>query len=287
MHAPGAQILLDQHPPYRRRSTKRSNAALHELVKELAGIEAFVVVRTHAGLRVPRRKQARPGVLRPARRAQIQVHVPGLKAQPVHGGQVPNRVTHLRMRHQLRPRGGAGSEIQKEQVVRTRRDSGLELHRRLERARVWNPPRRRTDRDAHGGACDLGEARGERGIRDNGFYGAPLHAVGEIVTLEERRRRNDDGSELDGCEHRLPQRHDVAEHDENAIPGTDALGPEEICDLGSAARQLRETQGFIATRVIDYPQCRGVIAGSDHVKVVAAPVEVLKRRPAKLPLCGA
>ena len=73
-------------------------------------------------------------------------------------------------------------------------------------------------------AGEVRKTRGERSVGDNGLDVAALQTVGEIVTLQKRRRRNDDGSELDGREHRLPQRHDIAEHDEDAIAGTDALG---------------------------------------------------------------
>src|SRR2546430_7467141 len=64
---------------------------------------SLVLIRQYGGLRIPGRKEARPGVLRPARGAQIQVHVPGLQSQPVHGRQMPDRVAHVRMRDELRP----------------------------------------------------------------------------------------------------------------------------------------------------------------------------------------
>src|SRR6266513_5421154 len=66
-HAPGAQVVLDEHTPHRRRCAEARHSTTYTLFKQRPGVEALVLIRQYGRLRIPWRKEARPGVLRPAR----------------------------------------------------------------------------------------------------------------------------------------------------------------------------------------------------------------------------
>ena len=99
---PAAQVLLNEHAPHGRRRTERRDPAAHQLIQQRRRAEALEVIRQHRGLRIPRRKETRPGVLGPARRAQVKVHVAAPQPDPIGRGQVPDRIGSMRMRDQLR-----------------------------------------------------------------------------------------------------------------------------------------------------------------------------------------
>ena len=224
-------------------------------------------------------------MLRPARGAQIQVHVPGLQSQPVHGRQMPDRVAHVRMRDELRPCGGAGGEVQEQQILGSRRRLRHELPGGAARTIVGNPALYVPSHgDAQRRTRQSGEAPRQARIGHDRLHPAALEAIAQVFVLQQRRGRDHDRAEPDGREHGLPQRHAVRQHDQQPIPGAQTLGGEEARDLRRALRQLAECQGLIGARVVDDAQRGGAVAGGDHIEVVAHPVEFLERRPAELPL---
>ena len=275
---------MDQHPPHRRRRAEARHAAARELPEERAGVETLVVIREHRRRRVPGREQARPGVLRPPGRAEIQVHVPGLEAQPVHGRQMPDRIARLRVRDQLRPCGGTGGEVQEQQLIGAR-PRGVEPIAGLVRAVVVGPARgARSHGDTHRRAGQSREAPRELRVGHDPLDPPALYPIAQIVALEERRRGNHDCAEPDRGEHRFPQRHAVGQHDEESVALLEALRVEEARHLSRAARQLGERERPIAARIVDDAQRWRVVARGDHVEVVVRPVELLEGRPAELAL---
>ena len=115
-HPVRRQILLDEHAPHRRGRAKRRNRLPRQHAQGVFHLETRVVVGEHRGLRVPGREHAAPGMFRPARRADIPMHVARLEPEPVHGGKMPDRVTLVRMHHQLRFRGRAGGKIEQQRI---------------------------------------------------------------------------------------------------------------------------------------------------------------------------
>ena len=282
LHAPGAQVVLDEHAPHCRRCTECGDLAVHQLLQQRARIEALVVVGEDRRLRVPGRKEARPGMLRPPRRAQIQVYVPGLQSQPVHGREMPDRVADVRVRDQFRARGRARGEIQQQQLVGTgaRR---RKARRRSRGVRKRDPPRDLSaDGDAQRRPRQARESRAERCLGDDRLDASALETIAQIPTLQQRGRRNHHHAQTDRRQHRLPQRHAVRQHHQQAITAAEAEGGEEAGNLRRALLHLRERQRLIRPGIIDDTQRSGVVVGGDHVEVIVCPVELFEAGPAEV-----
>ena len=122
---------------------QRSSTAEHRL-----GVEARVVVDEHAGAGVPGCEEAAPRVLGPTGRRDVEVHVPGLQADPVHRRQVADRIALVGVQNELGLGRRAGREVQQQRVgraglsVRGEIDARPASSRRSSASR-W-PPRRRT-----------------------------------------------------------------------------------------------------------------------------------------------
>ncbi|CAH0248414.1 hypothetical protein SRABI03_03149 [Microbacterium foliorum] len=219
-----SEIRLDQHAPDRRRSAEgRDLMGVHDL-HEGVRVEALVVVHEHRGLGEERGEEARPGVLGPARRRDVEVHVVGTHAQPPHGRQVPDRVRHVRVLHELRAAGGAAREIEQGGGVGGGRRVRLERRRCGGRVVEARPPV--GDVVAHPDAqhlrVDVGDALGEAAGRHERAGTAVLHAVGEIGCREQRRGGDRHRPDLGDREHHLPQLDRVAEHHDHVVTAADA-----------------------------------------------------------------
>ena len=115
------QVRLDEHPPDRRRRAERRHLAALEHAEQRRRVEALVVVDEHGRLGQPGREEVAPGVLGPAGRGQVEVHVAGLQPEPVQRRQVADRIRRVRVLDELRPRRRAGGEVQQQRVVRAGR----------------------------------------------------------------------------------------------------------------------------------------------------------------------
>ena len=125
------KILLDQHPPHRRRRAKSRDAATHDGVEQPARIEAALIDDEHRRLRIPRRKETAPGVLGPARRRNVEMHVAGPQPEPIHRRQMADRIALMAVQDELGRRRGAGGEIEQQRIVRPRFAVRRELRGRL------------------------------------------------------------------------------------------------------------------------------------------------------------
>ena len=147
-HVPLAEIELNELAPDGRRGAERSDRMGGEIVEDGARFEA---PRQRDGGRagVPWREDIRPRVLGPAGRRNVEMHVVGLQAEPVHGRQMADRIARMRVQHQLRLRRGAGGEIEQQRVARPRRRVRLEMRARPHELGPVAPARRRAaDGDA-------------------------------------------------------------------------------------------------------------------------------------------
>jgi hypothetical protein len=141
------EVFLDQHPPHRWRRAEGGHRASDQRFEDRRRGEARVVVDEYRCAGVPGREKAAPGVLRPAGRTDVPMHVARLQSEPVHGRQMPDRITLLAVQHQFGFRGRAGGEIEQLRVGRQRRAVGFELARPLvsvfELLASRRPPHRR------------------------------------------------------------------------------------------------------------------------------------------------
>ena len=219
-HVRGAQFRLDEHPPHRGRRAERRHLARTERGQQRGRREPLVVQHQHGGARVPRRVHVAPGVLGPARRGQVQVHVARLDADPVHGRQVPHRVADLRVRDQLGQRRGPRGEVEQQRI----RGPGDALwHERGgtgERGRVRMPPRPAASPSttirvqSPGTAANFGTPAASvmtcrtcpRATRSTRSAGCSSVDAG-MITAPELHRGQDD----------LPQRRHVAEHQQHPV----------------------------------------------------------------------
>ena len=185
------QVGLHQHPPDRGRRAQRGHPAGRDRLEQHLGGEPLVAEDQRGGPGDPRREHVAPGVLGPAGRGDVQVHVAGLQADPVHRGQVPGRVGDVRVLDQLGLRGGAGGEVQQQRVGAPRRAVRGELRgSRAGLAIVGVPSAGRlvravrlgrfADRDAGPGAGEVAELRCVPGLGDHVPDLAAPDPVGQV-----------------------------------------------------------------------------------------------------------
>jgi hypothetical protein len=139
---------------------------------------------------------------------------------------------------------------------------------------VGEPPvRRLPDRDPRvvpGDSVELGRV----GRVDDDVPGtAPLDAVDQVGRPEGGGRRHDHRTELHHREHRLPELHLVAEHQDDAVAAGHPLAPEPAGHLVGAAHHVVEgVRRLTAVLLDDVQRGRGVVAGV-AVEPVDRPVE--------------
>ena len=104
-----------------------------------ARVEAPLIDDENRGLRVPRREETAPGMLGPARRRDVEMHVARPQPEPIHRRQVADRIALMAVQHELRRRRGAGGEIEQHRIVRPR----LAVRRKI-RGRLISTHRRQS-----------------------------------------------------------------------------------------------------------------------------------------------
>ncbi len=227
-------------------------------------------------------------MLRPARRRNVQVHVARLQADPVHRDQVADRVALVTVLDQLGARCRAGGEIQQQRIGGLGRPVRREAGRAL-RQRVVAVPSggRLAQRDARHRGIEPGEFRRVRGVGDQVADPAALEPVLQIVLCQQRRRRDHHRAELHRRQHHLPQRHDIAEHQQDALAALDAQRTQSVGDTVRTDRQLGE--GCRRGAVADDLQCqaaRAVALRQLGVEPVQRVVEILRLRPLEAGMRG-
>ena len=204
-HLERGQVFLDHHAPDRWRRAQRSHAAAADHVQHPLRVEAGVVVDEHRGARVPRREEAAPRMLGPARRADVPVHAAFFQAYPVHGGEVADRVALMAVQHQLGPGGGARGEIKQQRIGGQRLAVRRKGRRRVRRVGNVVPA---VDAPAHRDAGVIARHAVELGgfgrLRHHMPYGAALQPVGQVVARHQHGGRHHDRAELDCGQHQLP-----------------------------------------------------------------------------------
>src|SRR6185369_16271714 len=95
-------------------------------VERLLGVEMRLVVYEDRGARVPGREEAAPGVLRPARRADVPMDVVRPQADPIHGREMADGIALVRVQHHLGLRRRAGREVEEEWIAGAGRPVRLE-----------------------------------------------------------------------------------------------------------------------------------------------------------------
>ena len=240
-------------------------------------VEAGVVVDEDRGARVPRREEAAPRVLRPARRADVPVHVAFTEPDPVHGGEVADRVAAVRVQHHLRLRRRAGREVEEKRVVAVRLPIRLEI--RCSIGVIGDPARtRRADDDARVVSRHVVELRRALG-GDDVADAAAVDAVLQVSDGQQRRGGAEDGAELHRGERDLPQLGDVPEHDEDPVSAADAVPAEEVGHSVRPFAHGREGVRLGCTVVVDNVQRGALVTARHHVEVVERPVETAEQRP--------
>ena len=116
---------------------------------------------------------------------------------------------------------------------------------------------------------------------DNVLHVAAGDAISQIIGGEQRGGGNDDRAQLDHGQHGLPQRRNVAEHEQHAVATLNAKTAVVVSEAIGPLRELGKSQLVLAAIFIGHPQ-RGLvaaIAGGNLVKPVQRPVEAIKLWP--------
>ena len=109
-----------------------------------------------------------------------------------------------------------------------------------------------------------------------------VDAVLKVSGCEQRRRGCHDEAKLDRGEQRLPERHFVAEHQQQAVASSCAEVAQEVCDAIRCGRQFREGADRLGSVLFDNVQGGTVVAGRDRIEIVERPVEMLLNRPVEV-----
>lgn len=212
--------------------------------------------------------------------------VPRPEPDPVHGGQVPDRVRDVGVLHELGLSGGARGEVEHQGVVRVRGAVGLEDGIGGCRLLVRLPAgAAAADRDTGVVAGHLVELRGVLGPDDDVPHPAAFDPVGQVGGAEQRGGRDDDGAQFHRGQRRLPQLDLVAEHDEDAVLGPHAPVPQPVGHPVGALGHRGEGDLDTPAVLLHDVQGGAVVVPRDGVEPVEGPVEVLRAGPAE-PLVG-
>ncbi|KFB72305.1 MAG: hypothetical protein AW09_002513 [Candidatus Accumulibacter phosphatis] len=214
------------------------------------------------------------------------MHVAGLQSEPVHGRQMPDRITLLAVQHQFGFRGRAGGEIEQLRVGRQGRAVGFELARPLVSVFELLPAGDRpTDGDARVVAGQAAELVGVRVADDHMPHLATVETVAQVVGGEQRGGRRQHRAELDRGQHRIPQRYFVAEHHQDAIAAPDALRAQPVGNLVRTLRHFGERHLLLRTVFVDHPQRRAIVACCHYVEIIQCPVEFSELWPLEITVC--
>ena len=213
---------------------------------------------------------------------------PRLQAQGEHRRQAADRIRPVRMQHELRFRRRAGGEIQQQRIVgvgfRVRREIRRGFPQIVERVPAFD---RLADGDARQVLAEAVEFAGFRRCRDDVPRPPAFEPVGEIDRRQQRRRRNDHRAELHRRQHRLPQRHYVAEHQQHPVA---TLHPQAAQPVGDPVRPVRKFRERDPRRAVaDDFQRRLVGAAAARqfgVEPVERPIEIRRIGPAKVTISG-
>ena len=226
-HLDGCKLLLNEQPPHRRRRAQRGDAAAADGRKQGFCVEARLVDHEHSRARIPRREEAAPGMLGPARRGNIQMDVARLQPEPEHRRQRADRIAALAVPHQFWFCGGARGEIEQHRVIGMGRAVRRKVFRRIRRLFERKPAvvlGRRTDHDAD--QIVAAEAGKLRDLILRGHHHPRLAAIEPVAQFVGRKQRgggDHDHAEFHRRQHGLPQRRDIAEQQQQMITALHAL----------------------------------------------------------------
>ena len=211
------------------------------------------------------------------------MHIARLQPEPVHRRQMPDRVGGMAVQHQLRLRGGAGSEIQQQRIIRRRHPVGHEVGRCSQQAFVSDASRAASPTAMRGTSAANMESFAGVGRRcDHEAHPRPRHPLGQILGGQQRGRRHHHGAELHRRQHHFPERRDIAQHHQHTIAAPHAQRTQPVSHPVRPLRKLPETQ-HRSTRP-DNAQRRRIgerACGQLGIEPVQRPVETLQRRPAE------
>ena len=285
--APGRQVFLDQHAPHGGRRAQAGDLVLLQHAQQRRGREARVVEDEDGGARVPGREEAAPRMLGPAGRADVEVHVARLQADPVHGAEVTHRVALVRVQHQLGLGRGAAGEVKQQRIGGLGGAVGREGGGHAAAVVEVQPARhRRADRNAGVAAGQRGKLGGVLAGHHHVAHVAALQPVLQIVGRKQHGGRDHHRAELDAGQHQLPQRQLVAQHQQHAVAAAHALGTQPVGDLVGAFAELRKAALHLAAVLAHDVQGRGFVAARHGVEVVERPVERAQLRPAEVAVGG-
>ena len=184
---------------------------------------------------------------------------------------------------ELRPRGGAGGEVEEQGIGRAGQGIGHEGVG----LRVGGFERRPvhpfgSDQEPSVAAGQVMELRRALGVGDDVPHLAPRHPVRKVDAAELRGRRHEDDTELHGGQQRLPQRRHIRKHEQQTVSAPGAKAAEQIGDAIAARAELRERAPDLGRLVVNQPEREAVVVGCVVVEPVQGPVESVEHRPAEI-----
>ncbi len=236
----------------------------------------------HAGAGIPRREDAGIGVLGPARRGDVEVHVTGLQPQDIHRAEMPDRIALMAVLHELGFGGGAGCEVEQQRVGWARLAIRREIGGWRRQVFVTVPARHIAGADQREALGDSLELRRLGRAGDDVAHPAPLEAIQQVGLREQRAGGNDHCAELHRRQHHLPQRHHIAEHQQDAVAALHAQRAQPVGDAAGAFGQLGEGQlGGAFANDLERRAPTAFAARQLGVEPVERPVEAVQIRPAE------
>ena len=158
--------------------------------------------------------------------------------------QMPDRIAPMAVQHQLGLRRGARGEIQQQRIGGARLAVRREAPRRraADRRSGASRPARRRPRCASRCGSSPSNFGASAAVGDQMAHPAALEPVPQVVRRQQRGRGDHHGAELHRRQHRLPQRHDVAEHQQDALAAPHAERAQPVGDAVRPLRQFGESQ---------------------------------------------
>ena len=143
------------------------------------------------------------------------------------------------------------------------------------------------DCDARHTRCQPLEFRRIGGIGNHETRAATGEAVLQIIAGQKRGGGDHHGAELHRRQHHFPQRHDIAEHEQDAITTLHAKCAEPIGDAVGRHRKLGKAA--LSRAIANDAKCgAGTMrtSGQLSIKPIKRPVEVIQFRPTEIAIGG-
>ena len=198
-------------------------------------MKAIVVVHEDGSTGVPGCEETAPGMFGPTGSADVEVDIVRPNANPEHGGEVTNGIALVSMQYKLRQGGRARSEIEQKWITSAGISVWNEVGGLVVSALIGYPPFFfSADHYPSIVAWQTRKLLGQARQGNHMPCFTAFETVAQIVHGKLSCGGNDDGAQLERCEHDFPNHHHVGKLNDDTVSAANAVLAQEIRNLAGA-----------------------------------------------------